>query len=81
MTRNELASELWELNKKRGICGAPDYGCDKEEWIRRMLKGCGAVPPHTKTQLEQAIKWAREDLEQQEKCNKLWRNTIQTIKY
>lgn len=61
MTKRELANKLYELNVLRGICN-PETGCGKEEWVRRTLFGCGACGGSKKEELEQAIKWAEEDL-------------------
>lgn len=60
MTRKELAKELYRLNLQRGICS--ENGCGETEWVRRTLFGCGCSKGMKKSELEQAIKWAKEDL-------------------
>lgn len=61
MTRKELATELYRLNLKRGIC--TENGCGEQEWVRRTLKGIGCAKPMSKVELEQAIRWAKEYLQ------------------
>ena len=61
MTRKELATKLYWLNVKRGICSL-ERGCGEKEWVRRTLNGIGVARGWTKAELERAVKNSLEEI-------------------
>ena len=48
MTRKELAQGIYRINKQRGLAGK----ISEAEYVRRLLKGVGAMKPQSKQELQ-----------------------------